>query len=159
MKANKLLLGIGCMLTIFSCSKTEDMYNPNYNQELGIQVPDGFNWATTKTVKAVINVNDQYNGKFYYDVNIYSESPTSTSKPLAFGRANIKEPFMQDITIPASLTKVYITESLTYADGTVDLFDTKEVAVSDLGSVAFTRAMTRGNCNNVSQATTLNKKT
>lgn len=159
MKANKLLLGIGCMLTIFSCSKTEDMYNPNYNQELGIQVPDGFNWATTKTVKAVINVNDQYNGKFYYDVNIYSESPTSTSKPLAFGRANIKEPFMQDITIPASLTKVYITESLTYADGTVDLFDTKEVAVSDLGSVAFTRTMTRGNGNNGSQATTLNKET
>lgn len=150
MSANNFLLGgIMCLaLLTTSCANKDEVYDPNFNQELGITIPEGFTWATTKTVKTVINVNDQYNGKFYYDVSIYSENPTSSTKPLIQGKANVNEPFMEDVTIPASLQKVYITESLRYPNGTVGIIDTKEVSVSELSNVSFTRAAsTRGNGN------------
>ena len=100
MNLQKLVFGLGCILAISSCTKSNSEYDPNYNPQLGISIPDGFNWSTTKTVKTVINVSDAYNGKFYYNVNIYPESPTETSNPIAFGKANINEPFVRDITIP-----------------------------------------------------------
>jgi hypothetical protein len=124
---NFLLGGIMCLaLLTTSCTNKDEVYDPNFNQELGITIPEGFTWATTKTVKTVINVNDQYNGKFYYDVSIYGENPASSTKPFIQGKANVNEPFMEDVTIPASLQKVYITESLRYPNGTVGLIDTKE---------------------------------
>jgi hypothetical protein len=59
-------------------------------------------------------------------VSIYGENPASSTKPFIQGKANVNEPFMEDVTIPASLQKVYITESLRYPNGTVGLIDTKE---------------------------------
>lgn len=145
MKIHKFIFGLGCILAISSCTKSNSEYDPNYNPQLGITIPEGFNWSTTKTVKTVINVTDAYNGKFYYNVNIYSESPTSTSMPIASGVANINEPFVRNITIPASASKVYIVESLRNYNGTEDVISTKEVSVSDLANVTLTRsAVTRG---------------
>jgi hypothetical protein len=150
MNLQKLVFGLGCILAISSCTKSNSEYDPNYNPQLGISIPDGFNWSTTKTVKTVINVSDAYNGKFYYNVNIYPESPTETSKPIAFGEANINEPFVRDITIPASVSKVYVVQSLRNYNGTEDIISTKEVSVSDLANVTLTRsAVTRGNGNNI----------
>ena len=144
MNLQKLVFGLGCILAISSCTKSNSEYDPNYNPQLGISIPDGFNWSTTKTVKTVINVSDTYNGKFYYNVNIYSESPTKTSMPIASGVANINEPFVRNITIPASTSKVYIVESLQNYNGTEDVISTKEVSVSDLANVILTRsAVTR----------------
>jgi hypothetical protein len=152
MNAKKIVLVFGCIITLASCSQSDSVYDANYNKDLGIEIPDGFSWSTTKDVKTVVNVNDPYNGKFFYDVAIYSETPTTTSKPLAAGVANANEPFMASFVIPSSVSKVYITESLTDADGTTELIETKEVPVSDLGNVTMTnssaaKAMTRGNGN------------
>src|SRR5574344_2880189 len=144
MKLYKLFFCLGCVLAISSCTKSNSEYDHNYNPQLGITIPEGFNWSTTKTVKTVINVTDAYNGKFYYNVNIYSESPTSTSMPIASGVANINEPFVRNITIPASASKVYIVESLRNYNGTEDVISTKEGSVSDLANVTLTRsAVTR----------------
>lgn len=150
MNLQKLIFGLGCIVVISSCTKSNSEYDPNYNPQLGITFPDGFNWSTTKTVKTVVNVSDAYNGKFYYNVKIYAESPTETSKPIAYGVANINEPFVRNITIPASTSKVYIVESLRNYNGTEDVISTKEVSVSDLANVTLTRsAVTRGGDNSL----------
>ena len=68
MGLRKFMFGLGCILAISSCTKSVSEYDPNFNPQLGISIPDGFNWSTTKTVKTVINVSDAYNGKFYMTV-------------------------------------------------------------------------------------------
>lgn len=107
------LLVIACALG--ACQK--DVSDPNYNPELGASVPDGFKWSTTKTLTVNVNVNDEYNGKYYYAVRVYDKVPAEGILPVAASsKVNGEMQFSQKIVVPATVTKLYIHQVFKKSD-------------------------------------------
>lgn len=106
-------------VTLFTaCNNTDDLYNPNWNGELGVIVPENFDWSTTQTLNVRVDVKDEHHGKYNYHVGIYTESPTDGVLPVSVGIAKSGMPFDAAITIPATVNKLYITQTLYHSDGT-----------------------------------------
>lgn len=144
------LLVMTCALG--ACQK--DAYDPNYNPDLGARVPDNFEWSTTKTLTVNVDVNDEYNGKYFYAVRIYDKAPTEGVLPVAAsGKVNKNMPFSQKIVVPATISKLYIVQAFKKADAS-EVIIKKEAAINgeniaySFGNSNGTRsAITRGNGN------------
>lgn len=116
-------------LVLGACQK-KDIYDPNYNPELGISVPEGFQWSTTQALTVNVAVNDEYNGKYYYAVRVYDKVPTSGMLPIAAsGEITGEMPFSQRIVIPANVSKLYISQVFKKANAQ-EIVTTKEVSIS-----------------------------
>lgn len=146
------LLVMTCALG--ACQK--DVFDPNYNPELGARVPENFEWSTTKALTVNVDVKDEYNGKYYYAVRVYDKVPGEGVLPVAAsGKVNQDMPFSQKIVIPATVTKLYIAQVLKNANAS-ETVTMKEVAVEgtmidcSFGSSSKTRSTvnTRGDDNN-----------
>lgn len=119
------LLVLTCALG--ACQK--DVSDPNYNPELGASVPDGFEWSTTKTLTVNVDVNDEYNGKYYYAVRVYDKVPAEGILPVAASsKVNGEMPFSQKIVVPATVSKLYIHQVFKKADAS-EVIVKKEVAI------------------------------
>lgn len=123
---------IGLLLVVLAlgaCQK-KDIYDPNYNPDLGVSVPDDFDWSTTQTLKVNVAVNDEYNGKYYYSVRIYYKEPKDedVAPVAASARVNKNLPFSQEIVIPATVSKLYISQVFKKADAS-EIIVTKEVPI------------------------------
>ena len=119
------LLVITCALG--ACQK--DVFDPNYNPELGARVPENFEWSTTKALTVNVDVKDEYNGKYYYAVRVYDKVPGEGVLPVAAsGKVNQNMPFSQNIVVPATVTKLYIAQVLKNANAS-ETVTMKEVAV------------------------------
>lgn len=117
-----------------SCVNKDDVFNKNYNKELDLVVPEGFQWKTTKSVHISVNIKDDYSGKFNYIVNIYSEKPTEGSVPLCTGIGNQNMPFIADVTVPDTQKTLYIEQSLQKWDNTEESIG-REITIEDGGSM------------------------
>lgn len=115
----KLFFLMSAAVTLFTaCNNTDDLYNPNWNGELGVIVPENFDWSTTQTLNVRVDVKDEHHGKYNYHVGIYTESPADGVLPVSVGIAKSGMPFDAAITIPATVNKLYITQTLYHSDGT-----------------------------------------
>lgn len=129
MKKYVLCLGLlACIVS--SCTSEKDVFDPNYNKELGVVVPEGFEWSTTQSVTVNVAVNDEYNGKYYYAVRVYDKAPAQGVLPIAAsGEVTGEMPFSQKIVIPATVAKLYISQVFKKADAS-EVVTTKEVAIN-----------------------------
>lgn len=124
----KGVIGLLLMACVFA-SCQNDAYDPNYNPELGARVPDNFDWSTTKALTVNVDVNDEYNGKYYYAVRVYDKAPGEGVLPVAAsGKVNKDLPFSQKIVVPATVTKLYIVQVFKNADAS-EVTTKKEVAI------------------------------
>ena len=85
--------------TLILSSCTDDVYDP----ERGIQTepkenplgedftaPDGFNWSMVNTVNLNVEINDEFDGRYKYLIEIFTANPISdvSAVPIAVGTAN-----------------------------------------------------------------------
>lgn len=124
----KGVIGLLVMTCVLAGCK-EDAYNPNYNQNLGTNVPENFDWSTTKTLTVNVDVNDEYDGRYYYAVRVYDKAPGEGTLPVAAsGEVTGNMPFSQEIVIPATVSKLYIAQVFKNANAS-EIVTMKEVAV------------------------------
>ena len=111
------IIGLFLVLFALSACQKKDIYDPNYNPDLGVSVPDDFDWSTTKTLTVNVEVNDEYKGKYYYTVRVYDKYPAEGVLPVAASQTvNKNMPFSKEIVIPATVSKLYIAQVFKNAD-------------------------------------------
>lgn len=100
-----------------SCVRNEfEDINPdlkNDNPLSGIMVPDGFTSSTTTNVKVDIAVNDEFNGKYGYLVEIFNSNPVSPEKVNAIAAGVIKsnQIFKTEIEIPKAQGFIFVRQT------------------------------------------------
>lgn len=122
------IIGLFLVLFALSACQKKDIYDPNYNPDLGVSVPDDFDWSTTKSLTVNVEVNDEYNGKRLYFVRVYIKNPKDGGLPLANEKANMDLPFSEKIVIPLSVDKLYIEQCFINANA-VETVVMKEIAI------------------------------
>lgn len=102
------------LLTMYSCTE-KNYYNPNYTggqkeKPLDLDVPANMDWNLLSTTKITVNVDDDYNGEYYYTVEIYDAEPlfSENAKILAAGIAKKGEVFTAAIETKAEQTTLFI---------------------------------------------------
>ncbi|SHF40681.1 LruC domain-containing protein [Bacteroides luti] len=106
------LAAITSAFLLTGCQK--DLYDPNYDGNAIISgIPDSFNWSTISSVNLTVNVNDQYNGEYYYTVEVYDNNPlfNTNAKLLTKGVAKKGEAYASAFSIPQNLTTLYIQQT------------------------------------------------
>lgn len=73
-------------------------------------IPDDFDYSTTDTHRLIVKVRDEYEGKYYYTVDIYDANPViNTSAGLMVrAKTNSKMPFEFDIVVPKGQESVFV---------------------------------------------------
>lgn len=103
---------------MYSCTE-KDYFDPNYTggqkeNPLDFEAPAGFDWSMITSTKVTVNVDDEYNGEFYYLIEILNANPfgTDTYKVLDAGTAKKDNPFVATIEYVKGLQQyVYIRET------------------------------------------------
>jgi hypothetical protein len=95
---------------------TKDLYDPDYvasKNGLLTGVPSDFNWSTISSVNLTVNVDDQYNGEYYYVIEVFDSNPVidSNVKLLTKGVAKKGEAFSTDFPIPQTLKSIAIRQT------------------------------------------------
>lgn len=147
------ILATICLLTlitsIYSCK--EDYYDPYYKAPSPFTgVPDNFDWSTISSIKLTVNVNDEYNGQYYYVVEVFNDNPVFNSDAtlLAKGIAKQGEAYISEINFPQALQTIYIRQT---APNGLQVVQEKTINATDLsvnfagkssGSAVNTKALT-----------------
>src|SRR5690606_34097412 len=91
----KLIIAI----ILFTTGCEHDYYMPKENEAGSgsslfgdsIVIPEGFNWSTMRTVDLNVEVDDQYNGKYLYTVELYGTHPFFDEKAAMLGKGVAKK--------------------------------------------------------------------
>lgn len=102
--------------TLLFSSCVKDLYDPEVIAEKNpdAEIPVGFKFTTTKNVNLTVNVDDQYNGQYFYKVEVYNQNPlasNSKSKLLSAGVATGRAPFVEDIVVSQSDSVLYVKQT------------------------------------------------
>lgn len=106
---------ISLAMLFSGCQK--DLYDPNTSTtdtDAPITgVPDDFDWSTVSSVNLTVNVDDQYNGAYYYTVEVYDKNPiiSSDAKLLTKGVGKQGSPFVSVVTVPQTLKSLVIRQT------------------------------------------------
>lgn len=112
-----LLIACGFVFATSSCSKVEDLYAPTPSDESSKLLPNGvisdsFNWSTAKAVDIHIAVDDDFEGKYSYKLEVYDSEPdTEGSMLLAAGLAKKGKDLVTKATIPSVLENVFVKQT------------------------------------------------
>ena len=116
MKTNFACFVLLGMIMLTACSE-QNYYDPNSQEvpkELSdLSVPSGFDWTTSSQIALNLDVNDQYNGAYYYKVQVFDNNPIITPEAslLAEGLAKKNEPFKAKVTYAKSDSILYVQET------------------------------------------------
>ena len=105
------------VLALLTACSEQDYYDPNSQKvpdELSdLIVPSGFDWTTTSQLALNLDVDDKYNGAYYYKVQIFDNNPiiTSDASLLAEGLAKKNEPFKAKFTYAKSDSILYVQQT------------------------------------------------
>lgn len=99
---------------------TADVYEPKPDpvpptpEKPDPSLPDDFNQstATIHQVTLTVEVNDEYNSQYDYQVWVYDVNPfyTDDAEPLYGGVANGNKPYVRKMTLPRALETIYIMQ-------------------------------------------------
>lgn len=112
-----VFLFTGIVLIFTGCE--QDYYDPSRQQGTGsslfgdsINVPQGFNWSTMQTVDLNLEVDDQYNGKYFYTVELYDAHPFFDKNAAMLGKGVAKKGnnFKYSPIIPTELETIFIKQ-------------------------------------------------
>lgn len=135
-----ILLFIGAILTFTSCE--QDYYDPSRQEGTGsslfgdsITVPANFDWSTMQSGTLLVKVDDRYNGKFYYQVEIFDANPIffHDAQLLAKGVAKQGKDWTVYLNLSTELSRIYVKQISPVRQGVVKVVDLS----NDLLSVDF----------------------
>lgn len=121
---NKLFNAAAITLIVSSIftSCQDDVYDPNYRTPSPmpeLQTTANFDWSTTNEISLTVNANDEYEGKFYYEISVYDENPFSNKNAqlLTKGLAKKGKDFSTVLTIPKDSKELYVCQTMIMKNG------------------------------------------
>lgn len=116
----------------------EDYYDPYYVVPSPFTgVPDSFDWSTIKSVNLTVTVNDEYNGEYYYVVEVFDSNPVlnTSATLLAKGVAKKGEAYISEVNFPQTVQTIYVRQTAPNGLKIVQehTIDAKDIAVSFSG--------------------------
>ena len=135
-------------LIISGCKK--DYYDPNYvAPSLFTGVPDDFDWSTISSINLTVNVNDEYNGEYYYIVDVFDSNPilNPNATLLAKGIAKKEEAYTSEINFPQALETIYISQTAPNGLKVIQerTIDAKEITIDFSGKSSATALKSKAN--------------
>ena len=84
-----------------------------------LQTTANFDWSTTNEISLTVNANDEYEGKFYYEISVYDENPFSNKNAqlLTKGLAKKGKDFSTVLTIPKDSKELYVCQTMIMKNG------------------------------------------
>lgn len=108
-----LLLSLLGILLMNSCEK--EVYDPNaVKDDYFIKnIPDGLDWSPLAAIQTEITPNDQYNGKYFYTIEVFDQNPLLFPQATLFAKGVCKQnqPFATKITLPEAKTAVFVRQT------------------------------------------------
>lgn len=104
----------GLIFLVSSCAKMDDLYKGTENQEStlfeeDVVLPEAFNWESSKAVDVRIAVDDNYDGRYFYRVELYDGDPKSASSNLlGAGVAKSGQDYVDKIMVPTAAKYIYV---------------------------------------------------
>lgn len=127
------IVAIAIASTLSGCVDSEkDLYNPSYQTGNpmgdGFAAPDGFDWSTTTTKTVSVEVKDEFDGQYYYTVDIYNENPlyTESATKLASGVAKKGSNYVVALDLLKSQQGIYVKQTDPKGRVAVYMFDVPE---------------------------------
>ena len=127
------IIAIAIVSMLFSCVDSEkDLYDPSYQTANpmgdGFAAPDGFDWNMITTKTLTVEVKDEWEGKYYYSIEIYGEDPLANENTsiLAKGVANKNNNFTTSINLLPTQKGIYIKQIDPRGRKEIYLFDVPE---------------------------------
>ncbi len=76
-------------------------------------ISDDFDWSNSRNTQLTVNVEDQYNGQFYYTIEIYlgNSAIDANAQLISGGKSNKKMPYTANIVIPNAYKDIYILQT------------------------------------------------
>lgn len=137
--------------SILLAACTTDLYEekpePEPNPTPGPESPVGdIVNSTTKARNLTVNVQDAYDGKYYYTVEVFMGNPATdeNARLIAGQKTNSKVPFSLDVNIPDTESDVYILQTDPFKRKRVYAFPVQEGnMICDLGVSNTTKSATK----------------
>ncbi|WP_321331143.1 LruC domain-containing protein [uncultured Bacteroides sp.] len=143
-----ITIALLALTTAFSsCVDSEkDLYDPTVTTEnpLGdLSAPNGFDFSTTSTINVNVDVNDEFDGQYYYTVKIFDNNPLATDtivNALSTGTAKKGEPFYTEVTVPAGYKYIYIQQTDPRGRSVIKSYPVSESISCDFSTAITTKA-------------------
>ena len=110
----------GIVLFGASCSKVKDLYNDTETGSDastlfpdGVKVPTDFMWNSARSLDLRVAVDDKFDGKYFYRVEIFDNDPTlgEGANLLAAGQAKQGQDMQTKIMVPTIAKYLYLRET------------------------------------------------
>jgi LruC domain-containing protein len=107
-------------LTLFTACQERDYYDSSNSTGTGtelfgdsVAISSSFGWSTTKTVNLTVAVDDQYEGKYLYRVEVYDANPLfdEGASLLGAGVAKTGQNFVSKIVAPTGAQTLYVEQT------------------------------------------------
>ena len=97
---NKLCIAASILVTAAGISACVDdnktLYDPEYktpNPMEEISAPTGFDWSSTHAIKFNVEVNDEFDGQYYYTVEIVDKNPLEATAEEPYNTLRVNLPY------------------------------------------------------------------
>ena len=90
-----------------------------------VSVPAGFDWSTTRSVDVNVQVDDQYNGTYYYTVELFDANPLFDENANLVGKGVAKKNsnFTVKIALPTAVETLYAQQTSPTGGKTIAAID------------------------------------
>lgn len=134
------------------CQK--DLYDPNGGARTPIitGIPDNFDWKTTTSVDLNVNVDDQFNGQYYYLVEVFDNNPVISNEAILLSKGVAKkgEPFNTSFSVSKMVKSVAIRQTSPTGISIVRVFDIVNQKVNcDFANTTITSRAAKRTLNNI----------
>jgi LruC domain-containing protein len=133
------------LISFSGCSKI-DLYKETPRENASLFnghsiISEAFNWSSTKTIDVRIPVEDKYDAKYFYKVELFENDPVfgTNANLLAAGLAKGTQDYTGQISIPTALDYIYLKETSPVGVTSVSMLPVKNIntlTVSKTASVA-----------------------
>ena len=115
--ASSMILSTACITACVDDNK--DLYDPSYqtpNPMEDISAPAGFDWSSTNSIKFSVEVDDEFNGQYYYTVEILDKNPLEATaedpyNTLAKGVAKKGEAYQTEVVSSKDIKYLYVRQT------------------------------------------------
>ncbi|MEG1564014.1 MAG: LruC domain-containing protein [Bacteroides sp.] len=135
-KKNFLISLITIATIATACVESDkDLYDPNYrakNPMEEVVAPEGFDWKLSSTIALIVNVDDAFNGQYFYVIEVFDENPILSAEAnlLAKGVAKKGQTFTTQLSIPKTMPIIYVRQTSPNGQSSVRAFETSEGTIN-----------------------------
>lgn len=127
-----ILVIIILLFTLTGCQK--DLFDPNGGSRAPIisNVPENFDWSTTSSLNLSVIVDDQYNGQYYYTIEVFDYNPITSKNAILLSKGFAKKgsPFITTFSAAKSVKSLAIRQTDPRGVSIVRVFDVSSSTIN-----------------------------